>query len=139
MKFGISLLPILVQARKTKGTSHHRVLDFVRRCEPELDSACKLVSEQREAATNKGLSRRDRLAIGRYFDLRQRSLRSYRLALSALEEHVKRDQEYLLDKALLQFETGERFRKNLIKMRIHLPGMLCNNISRAASDSKRAA
>ena len=77
-------------------------------------------------------SRRERLAICHYFELSQRILKEQRQALEILEKHLEKPSEFLLKRALAQYEKSARLQKASVKVRLNLPVLACEKLSRAS-------
>jgi hypothetical protein len=126
------MLPVVVNTLKERPGETQLLSDFLQEAREELQADIKTSQGKRRKICGRMSSRRERLDLGRYFDLAQRIQKARMYALAALEKFQSTGEEHWLDVALLQFETGERFQKSRLHMRVNLDPVLCDRLMRAS-------
>ena len=131
-QYGLAMLPVIVQALQERRIGPLVLRQFLNHGNNDLKRLELQLSRSRRTVRVGALSRSDRLAVYQYFELERRSLHAYKLALMRLEEYFSRPDDRLLEHALLQYETGERFQKKRLQSRTEFPPRLSDRITRAA-------
>ena len=128
IQYGTHMLPIVVKALKEKREGIKALFDFLPQAWRELEQRQSINHSRRNMIRLAACDRQARLSLGRYFDLGRRSCKALRLALQALEKYRDKEDERFLDAALRQYETGERFEKARLEVRLGLPEVVpdCN-------------
>lgn len=130
-QYGLSILPVLVNAILEKRTGPRALRAFLKRAWAELEQGTQEMVHQRNLVNDMTTLRRERLAVNRYYDLDRRSRQALKLSLEALESFLKDRRKSWLDQALRQYDTSERFQNSKLRARMDLPPMICERISRA--------
>ena len=131
-QYGVAMLPVIILALQNRRIGPLVLRRFLEYGETDLKRQELELGRSRRRLRVGTLSRSDRLAVHHYFELERRSLHAFNLALRKLEEYLQQPQETLLEQALLQYETGERFRKKRLKSRGKFPPKLSEKMARAA-------
>lgn len=130
-RYSLQMLPVVVKALQDKRVGLSALLDFLPQAWADLEHQKEKYVARRAAGSQVTVSRMERLAVGRYFDISRRYLKAFRQSLELLESFLENGKEHILDKALRQFETGLRFQDAHLKARMNLAPMLCERLSRA--------
>lgn len=131
-QYGLSILPVLVNAIRTKSAGPKALRDFLDTAQQELQDEMELTARRRHLVSRRTTSRKERMQVNRYYELNRRSQQSLKLALKALESFNKDSDEKWLDQALRQYDTSERFRISQLKTRMRFMPLVCERISQAS-------
>jgi hypothetical protein len=131
-EYGQHMLPVIIRAIKDKRAGSGALSEFLCQAQEQLERQQKISQARRRLVSSQTGSRREKLFVARYFDLIKRIQRAQSRALESLENYLQVQDEALLDEALRQYETGERFQLLRIQARIGLAPILCERISRAS-------
>ena len=130
-RYGTAMLPVVVNLLKEQPGETRLLDDFLLEAREEVEVDITRSRTKRRTISRRTASRRERLDLGRYFDLAQRIQQARNYALAALETFQTTGEVHWLDVALLQFETGERFEKSRLRARLNLDPVLCDRLMRA--------
>ena len=125
------MLPVVVQALKGKREGPSILADFLSQARFALERRHKISQARRNFVYEQRNSRRERQSLVRYFDVVLQSQRAHQVALETLGKFLDNNEEHLLDEALRHYETGERYQKARIKMRMQLTPRLCDRLFQA--------
>jgi phage tail tube protein FII len=125
------MLPVLVRAIQERSAGPKALRDFLCAARQKLESDIQITARRRKVVTHRSRSRRERMQVGRYYDLDRRSQQALRLALEALQSYLDEGDEKQLDQALRQYDTSERFQRSQLRARMDLTPLVCERISRA--------
>ena len=125
------MLPVVVSSVKEQRAGLFALTKFIREADRDIQKSVKQMEQQRREVCSQLTCRRDRMAAHRYFDLGRRSQKAYQEAIDAMKAYLESGEESLLNLALRQFETGERFGKARLEQRVRFAPNLCDRFARA--------
>lgn len=131
-QYGTSMLPVLLNSVMKRETGAGTLRQFLPHAWEELENQSESSRLSRTSVTRQTTTRTERLMVSRYFDLDQRKQKALRKALESVENYLQDERKEWLEKALRQYETGERFLTARLRMRMELEPMVCERISRAS-------
>ncbi|MFA7479850.1 MAG: hypothetical protein WC314_05040 [Vulcanimicrobiota bacterium] len=131
-QYGLSFMPVLIN-RVQDGTAGAQAIGwFLNGAWADLEQEQETEELCRARVNSRTPTRRELLQVARYFDYGRRTHKALRLALKAMEKYLAAQDETLLEQALLQYETGERYRRSRLYIRMSLQPIVCERISRAS-------
>ena len=131
-QYGTSMLPVLLNSVMKREAGVGTLRQFLPHAWQELENQSETSRLSRTSVTRQTTTRNERLLVSRYYDLEQRKQKALRRALESVENYLVDERKEWLEKALRQYETGERFLTARLRMRMRLAPMVCERISRAS-------
>lgn len=131
-QYGITSLPILLQALDEKRAGPSDIRKFLKAAGEDLEQKKLLARRNELSLPNRGVSRRERMTLSRYFDLGYRAYRAYSRAIELLAAQKGKPSPGALKMIRNHFETGHRFEQHRLRARSEIQGFLCDTLASAA-------
>lgn len=126
------MLPVVVAAIREKRAGTSLISEFLLQTKKQLRTEQSLRRDRRHSLASAAITRRERQILDQCFELSLRAHSSFERALSALDDYLLRQDDGLLEQALLQYQTAERFEAAMIKAKVQFSPPLSRALGRAS-------